>query len=288
LPLNVLLILHEQSGVRLHYYESFGNKHALHQYFYYFSVSYCYIAVMKHFILSLSVLLLLIVACSKKPTSTTTQENTLRGARWKVSGGTFTMKAPNGIDTSIPYTGIIPTCHQNDYLVFDSAYSGAIYSGSNKCIASEADSIRFNWNITNNGKNINFYNVFNFVFADSEMILPYRFDTAFYTPPYFVDKMGDTIKYHFDTARYDTPYTVVLPPTDTIKYYFDTIWPCNYNPYQLDYQNIYANLTALSSSSFTIQYQWTQGMYWDTTKLHEYAPIRRPDTFTFKVTYSSF
>jgi hypothetical protein len=247
----------------------------------------------KYLILILPVLLIY-AACGKKPgTSIQTRENMLRKGKWKMSSGTLTMKLPSGADTVLNYMNWIPSCRQDDYLVFDSGFVGAIFSGGTKCNASDPDSISFVWQLTNNQNYINLYNGFDFFYGAFESINPYRFDTLQQSPTLVLDTLHGIL----DTAL---GYTRTVPV-------LDTIWTLRFDTLPLPATSIYnAMITSFSQSSFTITYSLTLPPYTeypDSTGHHtgylldtnsppdtlgDYNPIYRADTFKYKVTYTNF
>lgn len=221
--------------------------------------------------------LLIIAACSKKPNAPTPgRADMLRTGKWKISGGTFTKRLPSGRDTILKYLSYIPACHQDDYIVFDSGMSAAIYSGSNKCDPSDADEIPFLWQLKNNGNNIDLYNGFNCLYSCLETILPYYFDTlqnnSSFTPPLELDTLIGVL---------DTPsmgHSIVL----------DSMWTVDIDSMTTPQINIYnASITNFSQSSFTLNFT-VISTYPDSTGNHATYPVTKPDTMKYAVIYSNF
>ena len=233
----------------------------------------------KYFILALSLTVMTFVACNKpaKP-SAASHMDWLRNGKWKVSSGTLTVKLPNGHDTVLNYMDWIPTCHLDDYFVFNSATTGAVFNGGITCDPSEADSISFAWKLTNSDKYLSLYNSDHLYYSVSEYIDPYVFDTLQWTP----DLVLDTLYGVNDTDAGYTRQVIIL----------DTIWNVQFNAVPVpntDIQN--APITNFTENSFTIYFKLL-AQYPDSTNKHaglpdEY-PITRPDTFKYSVTYTKY
>src|SRR4051812_30832409 len=126
---------------------------------------------MKNLFTTLSVLLLLSACTQQRPTITPGREDMLRKGKWKVSSGKITFKLPSSKDTTVDYYNfIMPVCHQDDYIIFDSLYKAAIYAGATKCNPGEADFIPFKWRLINNGNNIDLYDGFNNIFGFTDSV----------------------------------------------------------------------------------------------------------------------
>ena len=242
---------------------------------------------MKYFFLVL-LAVALFAACNKTPTSTANRENILRNGRWKVTGGTLTVKKPNGKDTILNYTDWIPYCHKDDYIKFDSLMHAAIFPGPITCNAQEPDSIGFVWKLSNNENTIDLYDGFLNTYAVTETILlPFYFDTLSTSPILVLD----TVYGILDTAA---GYTRVLPVLDTQwKLHFDTTWIATNSVTGLDIYN--ASISYFSQSTFTINYSLIS-TYPDSTHHRtgvtiygtDFADTIRPDTFHYSVIYSNF
>ncbi len=230
----------------------------------------------KYFLTALSVILIL-VACNKKPTTTTTpdREAMLRTGKWKISGGTFTMKLPNGADTTLNYTDYITDCHKDDYIMFDSLMHAAVYSGTTKCDLSDPDHIPFVWKLSNDGNNIDLYNGFNNLYGAYDSIYGAHFDTLI--------NDGTTLKL-------DTIHGVL----DTVSPYYrsvvvlDSIWNFSIDTLKTPQISIYnASITGFSQSSFVLNFSVIR-TYPDTTGLRATHPRFLPDTMRYKVNYTNF
>lgn len=231
----------------------------------------------KYFILSLSLVLIFLVSCNKKATpSASTYADWLRAGKWHLSSGTLTLKLPNGKDTSLNYMNWIPTCHRDDVFGFNSPTTGAVFNGGNRCNAGEADSISFNWKLSDDNNYLSLYNSFHLFYSVTESILPYVFDTLQWNP-YLV---LDTLHGVNDTAAGYTRSVIVL----------DTIWNLHFDTTSVANTDIHnAPITNFSESAFTI-YFTLLATYPDSTNGHpglpDQFPIIRQDTFKYKVTYS--
>jgi opacity protein-like surface antigen len=248
---------------------------------------------MKKYLLLAVSLILIFAACNKKPgTPTATRESMLRSGKWKITSGTLTVRLSNGGDTVLNYMNWIPACRQDDYLVFDSGYHGAIFSNSTKCNASDADSISFLWQFSNSFNNLSLYNGFDFFYGISDSVLAFRFDTLQQSP-----LVLDTLHGVLDTTAGYTRVVIIL----------DTIWKRQFDSVSLPVTAVYnAAVTNFSQSSFTLSYTLVLPpitSYPDTTNHHtgwiidntttppdtlDYLPIYRADTFKYNVTYTNF
>jgi len=233
---------------------------------------------MKYFFLALSVVMVF-MACNKTPTVTANRENLLRSKKWKISGGTLTVKKPNGRDTILKYMDYLPDCYKDDYLKFDSMRYGTIFTGGVSCNVADPASHSFVWQLLNNDMNIDLYNGFNNIFTAADTIQPYHFDTIQKTP-YLV---LDTLVRRIDT----TPgFLKVLIALDTIR-------ELRFRSKPLTQFDIYgATITEFTESSFTLNFS-CKGLYPDSTGWHaggpyNFEPIYREDTMHYKLTYSGF
>jgi len=125
---------------------------------------------MKYVFLAL-VIILLWSSCAKNPTINYSRESMLRSGKWKVSGGTLSVRKPNGKDTVLAYTDWIPFCHRDDYIKFDSFNRGYLFPGSVLCNPSDADSTAFVWKVENGETTMSLYNGFNNTFSVWESVL---------------------------------------------------------------------------------------------------------------------
>jgi hypothetical protein len=206
---------------------------------------------MKYFLLSLSAIIFF-TACQKTPKDTVSKENTLRSSKWKISSGTLTVKLPSGKDTSLSYLGLLPSCNQDDYLVFDSIYSGAVYGGSVKCSPSEPDYVRFTWQLLNNATVLSINNAVGLFYKEHMTI----------NPP-----VADTVR----------PNPLIV----------DTLYNASYTVSPFDTAVINGALTNFTTNSFTISYS-IPSTYLDTTEYHAYNPVLTSDTVNYSITYTSF
>jgi hypothetical protein len=238
----------------------------------------------KYFLLALS-LVLIFTACNKTPTPQTPgKADILRTGKWKISSGTFIIRLPNGLDTTLDYMKFMSKCHQDDYIVFDSGMNAAIYNGATKCNPSEADHIPFLWKLTNNDNYMDLYNGFTLLVGARDSIYPFGFDTlvnnASATPPLVLDTpVGGHV---FDTV-FGYARVIVIN---------DTTWQLHVDTANFLNTDIYnAQITNFSQTSFTLNYD-ILATYPDTTKLHmglpHQMPIWRSDTFKYSVTYTNF
>ncbi len=126
---------------------------------------------MSKSLLLLLALFSILVACNKTPDPQSDVTTNLRTGKWKIASGTVTMRAPNGVKADQPYYPYLrKTCMQDDYIIFDSANHGAVYSNSTHCSVADADSISFVWHLKNNDKNIDLFNVYWMIDSISQQI----------------------------------------------------------------------------------------------------------------------
>jgi hypothetical protein len=214
-------------------------------------------------------------ACSTTPTITPGKEDMLRNGKWKVASGELKARLPSGLDTTIDYVSFVyPSCNQDDYIVFDSQYHAAVFSGGTTCNPGDPVSIPFKWKFKNNQNSIDLYDGFNMLFAVSCNIEPLRFDTLEYDPFLRLD----TILGVNDTLIGYTRTLIVL----------DSIWDATYTPVPSKGINIYdAAITDFTQSSFTLSYHLIS-QYPDTTNHNGNTPIYKPDTLHYKIRYTNF
>ena len=240
----------------------------------------------KYFILTLSLAVILFSACSKKATpSTASHMDMLRKGKWRVSGGTLTVKLPDGRDTVLDYMKWIPVCHRDDYFVFNTPTTGAVFNGGMTCTPGDPDSISLNWKFIDNDKYLSLYNSFHLYYAVRESIMPFEFDTLQWTP----NLVLDTIHGVLDTAEGYTRTVIVL---DTIwKLHFDTASVVNTDIFNAPITNFTQNsfnlyFTLLSQFPDSTNHQTGQfnfgGVIVDTFTVY------RQDTFKYKLTYTNY
>lgn len=213
-------------------------------------------------------------ACSPAPTITPGKEDMLRTGKWKIASGELKVRLPSGLDTTIDYVSfVLPACNQDDYIVFDSQYHAAIFSGGTTCNPGDPVSIPFKWRFKNNQNSIDLYDGFNMLFAVTDTIQPVKFDTLEQSPLRL-----DTVLGVFDTLTGYTKSLIVL----------DSIWDAIYTPVTSRGINIYdAAITDFTQSSFTLQYHLITH-YPDTTNHNGNTPIYKPDTLHYKIRYTNF
>jgi len=243
---------------------------------------------MKYLCLALSVVLIF-AACNKKPTPTLTRVDMLRTGKWKLSSGTLSMRLPNGRDTTLNYLNYLPSCYSDDYFVFNTSTAGATFTGSNKCSAADADSIEFQWALSNDYNNISFYRGFTFVWSIQESVNYIKFDTLSQSP-----LVIDTIHGVLDTLPGFYRTVVVLDSTWNLTFVRDSVPTFNINN---------AAITNFSQSSFTINFTMLS-TYPDTVNHHtgvayfydvitsgqdtvDLPVLTMPDTFKYTLTYTN-
>ena len=139
-----------------------------------------------------------------------------------------------------------------------------MFSNTTKCSIGDADSIGFIWQLSNNDNNISIFNGFTLIDSVMETVLPYHIDTLATTPNIVLDTLATTPN-------------VVL----------DTLYTLSYSASKTAAINIYnAAITGFSNSAFTMSFslisQYPHMDYFIS------APVYKPDTLHFKVTYGNF
>lgn len=232
---------------------------------------------MRYFLLALSVVVIL-ASCGKDPVVTANRENILRSKKWKLTGGTITIKLPSGKDTVLQYANFLPDCYKDDYLTFDSARKGTIFTGGVTCNAADPASHGFVWQLSNNETVIDLYDGFNNIFGINDTIQPYHFDTLSQFP-----LVLDTLVKTIDTIPGFLKTFIVL----------DTIRELRLTASTLGKFDIYkADIKDFTSSSFTL-YFTAKSYSPDSTGYHaglpnNMEPIYREDTFKYALKYTSF
>lgn len=113
---------------------------------------------MKRTLLSAFAVTLLFAACKKVDTPTS-NEDMLRGGRWKRTSLKVTYRQGTGAMKTDDIFTPLDTCIKDNSLEFKTAYVGTEYKNVIKCSAGDPDETPFNWEIFNSGKNIRIYNV---------------------------------------------------------------------------------------------------------------------------------
>lgn len=228
---------------------------------------------MKYFFLTLT-LVIILVSCAKKPVINPSREDMLRTGRWKISAGKLYCRLPSGKDTLLDYLNyVLPDCYKDNYIVFDSLFYGAVFTGATRCDASEGDQIPFRWRLTNNDNNMDLYHGFYSIYAVTDTIRPYHFDTTSFDP-----LVLDSLVKAEDTAFGYFKSLVVL----------DTIWDFKVAPLAIPNYDIYdAAITNFSQSSFTLNFSYIT-KYLDSTNHRAISPRLLPDTLRYIITFSNY
>jgi len=107
------------------------------------------------FIISIS----LFASCTQTPPTTPlTREDYLRAGKWVLFSSTKHIHIWSGADTTKDVFSYMPTCLQDDTLVFSTAHMGTRYYGATRCSGGDPDHVSFSWGLSNNGNNIYIYN----------------------------------------------------------------------------------------------------------------------------------
>lgn len=232
---------------------------------------------MRYFLLALS-LIVVLAACNQTPTVTPSRENLMRSKKWRISGGSMTVKTPGGKDTTLEYLKFIDTCYEDDYIKFDSNHFGALFTADKKCNPADPASRGFTWRLWNNDKYIDLYDGFNTIFAVTTSIKPYHFDTLEKSPLKL-----DTIIGRLDTIPGFTKTFIVL----------DTVRELRFDRYAIPNFDIYgAEISEFSESSFKLKFSFKTTRL-DSTNFRagdpgNNPPVSVPDTADYLLTFSSF
>jgi len=211
---------------------------------------------MRYLLLALS-LVTLVTSCNKDPEVPPSKSNELRAKKWTITGGTLTVKQPNGKDTSLSYLNFVDTCYWDDYIRFDSNYVGTIYTGDKKCSVADPATRSFTWRLLPNETYIDLFSGFNIIFCVNTSIQPYHFDTLEQSPLKL-----DTIIGRLDTIPGFTKQFIVL----------DTIRELRYTPYRIPSFDLYgAEILDFTPSSFKLKFSFKSTRL-DSTGLRAGAP----------------
>lgn len=130
---------------------------------------------MNRYKLVLSALMLLLLGACSKPDETPTPEEDLRNGTWGRPGsgefitpGKMTYKDPvtNG-DSTREYLPGGKDCHLDNTLQFKTNGIGLLSYGVERCTGSEAENKTFNWEMSQDGREINMYGVADFFGTDN-------------------------------------------------------------------------------------------------------------------------
>ncbi len=232
---------------------------------------------MKYFLLALSVVVAF-AACNPTPTVTPNRENLMRAKKWKISGGTLTIKKPNGQDTTLQYLYFVDTCYLDDYLKFDSMHFGSLWTGDKLCNPADPAKRSFTWRLWNNDSYIDLYDGFNTIFAANVSIEPYHFDTLAQSPLKL-----DTIIGRMDTTPGFQKQFIVL----------DTIRELRFASTRIPKFDIYGGeIVDFTSSSFKLKFSFKttrlDSTGWKAGAPNNWTPDVLPDTADYLLTLTAF
>jgi hypothetical protein len=237
-------------------------------------------------------MLIIIASCNKKPVINPTTEDKFRIGKWTIESGTVSMRLPDGRDTVIDYMKFLPICRQDDYYVFHGGNDGAIFSNSNKCDPSDADSITFKWYLGDNNKSLSLYSGYQFFYGIWYQIHSWQVDT--FSAP------GDPLV--LDTLH---GYNDTLPGFTRVIPVLDTLWRLHFDSCGLKYNDHYnSTLAQFDQTHFKINF-WVVGTYPDSTGHHtglfiypdpisglpdslDKDPIIRPDTLHYSIIFKNY
>lgn len=110
---------------------------------------------MKQILLCAS-LLMMLVSCSKSSSDGPTNDSMLRAGKWKTTAYTVRY-SEGGVENVIDLMIKRDTCRTDDYIIFDSSYSGNQANGTLMC-GSELANTPFEWSLKDNQKTLIFNN----------------------------------------------------------------------------------------------------------------------------------
>src|SRR4051794_40664330 len=115
---------------------------------------------MNKFGILILLVVVIIASCSKNSTPIAGRSDMLRTGKWTLASGSVTMKLPSGKDTTLNYLNFLPSCHQDDYMIFRDNQDASMFSNSTKCNVGDPDSVTFKWGFANNNNNLSLYHGF--------------------------------------------------------------------------------------------------------------------------------
>jgi len=146
---------------------------------------------------------LLIVSACKKVDTPPSREEELRSGRWKHSAMTLKFDPYIGKDTtynlydSVP---VWPACKKDNFILFAEGFDATQNRGDLKCDESEPETIPFHWYLSNDKKQINFYNADNTFFGMSSITA----DFMNYSTSKFTIQYVDLQPSHVNNTKKDT------------------------------------------------------------------------------------
>ncbi len=234
---------------------------------------------MKYLLFIVSSVTLLMVACTKDAVVSPDKASILKSKKWRITGGTVTVKRPDGKDTAIPYYDLQDECNKDNYLTFDSLYFGQVYANTKTCNAADPVSRTFTWKLNDKNDNlIDLYGGFNMIYCVNQNIEPYVFETLSTAP-----LVLDTLIGRLDTIPGFIKQFIVL----------DTIRKVTYTPYKIPSFDLYgAEISDFSSVSFKLKFSFKTTRL-DSTNFHAGIPENFPpyivnDTADYSLIISSF
>lgn len=128
---------------------------------------------MRRSLLLLLTLSAALFACNKTPDPQVDVISQLRTGKWKINSGTVTMHNLNWIQKDQTYWPTLrKICLRDDYIIFDSSDRGVVYSNTTRCSPADVDSIAFVWQLKNNDKNIDLFNIYKVVDSVAVTLVP--------------------------------------------------------------------------------------------------------------------
>ena len=220
---------------------------------------------MKKILLPLLALACFVIACNKTPDANPDRAAILRNGKWKISAATVMMRLPNGKDSTINYYNLIPGCHLDDYLKFDSLNRGAVHNGGTSCSLADADSIAFVWQLKNDDNMMDIYNGFTLIDSVAETVLPY----------------------HIDTINANSSPIVLDTLSNIFPIVLDSMFTLQFGVQNTPAVNIYnATLTNFSQSAFTMNFMFVA--HYPQMSYFSATPVITPDTFHYSVPYTNY
>ena len=104
----------------------------------------------------LAALLLVAIASCTKLEEPETVQDMLRNGQWRQVSGSVRLQG-HGVDTTTDYFADVPECVQDDYIVFNENFSGAMNDNAVSCGTGDPQEIPFTWEVKEAGARLNIF-----------------------------------------------------------------------------------------------------------------------------------
>ena len=169
---------------------------------------------MRRALLLLLALPAIFVACNKTPDPQADVISMLRTGKWKLSSGTVNIRGLNGLRADHTYyPDLRRVCLRDNTILFDSSNRGVVYNNTNRCLASEPDSVNFIWQLKNNDQNIDLFNIYKVVDSVGLTLNPVTGSTGYYvtydTATSYINNIRDAQISNVTDNSFTLEYTLV-------------------------------------------------------------------------------